>query len=366
MDKDLVYKIALTKVPGVGSILAKSVIGYCGGVKEVFKKSKNFLKKAPGVGEVIAESIKSFQDFSEIEKEVEFLSRNNIKPVFFLDQDYPFRLKNIPDCPIILYTRGNENLSPEKCIAIVGTRKITEYGKRFVDQLIEDLVPYNPTIVSGLAYGVDIRAHKQCIKHGLNTYGVVAHGMDRIYPDLHANIASEMVQNGGAVLTEYTSGTKPNRENFPMRNRIVAGMVDAVIVVESAAKGGSLITAELANQYNRDVLALPGDFGKKSSAGCNYLIKSHKANLLEGVDDLVRLLNWDVKMEKSNQTQMFVELTSEEEKVMELLKSNSDMGVDQLMTTTEYSSSLLAMVLLELEMKNFIISLPGKRYQSII
>lgn len=366
MDKDLVYKIALTKVPGVGSVLAKSVVGYCGGVKEVFQKSKSFLKKAPGVGDVVASSIKSFQNFSEIEKEVEFLQRNKIKPVFFLDHDYPFRLKNIPDCPIILYARGNENLSPEKCIAIVGTRKITEYGKRFVDQLIEDLVPYNPTIISGLAYGVDIRAHKQCLKHGLNTYGVVAHGMDRIYPDLHANIASEMIQNGGAVLTEYTSGTKPNRENFPMRNRIVAGMVDAVIVVESAAKGGSLITAELANQYNRDVLALPGDFGKKSSAGCNYLIKSHKANLIEDVDDLVKLLNWDVKIEKNSQTMMFVDLSPEEEKIMELLKSFKDMGVDQLMTNSQFSSSMLAMVLLELEMKNCIISLPGKRYQSII
>jgi DNA processing protein len=365
VDKDLVYKIALTQVPGIGSVLAKSLIGYCGGVEQVFQKSKTFLKKSPGVGDVLARNIKAFTDFSAAEKEVEFIQKNKVKPVFFLDTEYPFRLKNIPDCPILLYTKGNENLSPDKAIAIVGTRKMTEYGKQFVNKLVEDLVPYNVTVVSGLAYGVDIWAHKQCVKHGVNTYGVVAHGLDRIYPATHTNIAKDMVANNGAILTEYTSGTNPDREHFPMRNRIVAGMVDAVIVVESAASGGSLITAELANQYNRDVLAVPGNIGEKYSAGCNYLIKNHKAGIIESVADIVKQLSWDIKIEKQNQRQLFIELSEDEQKLVDLIRESKEMGIDQLMVNSGFASSKLAMTLLELEMKNCITTLPGKRYQTI-
>lgn len=365
MDKDIVYKIALTQIPGIGSVLAKSLIGYCGGVREVFEKSREFLKKAPGVGDILSRNIKEFRNFELAEKEVEFIKKNNIKPVFFLDKEYPVRLKNIPDCPILIYVRGNTNLSPQKCIAIVGTRKMTEYGKQFINQFIEDIAPYKPTIISGLAYGVDIWAHKQCLKHGVETFGVVAHGMDRIYPALHSNIARDMVAANGAVITEYTSGTNPDREHFPMRNRIVAGMVDAVIVVESAASGGSLITAELANQYNRDVLAVPGSIGEKYSAGCNYLIKNHKASLLQGVQDVVKQLNWDVKIEQNTQRQLFVELSENEQKVVDMIRESKELGIDQLMALSGMPSSMLAMTLLELEMKNCISSLPGKRYQTI-
>ena len=365
MDKDLVYKIALTQIPGIGSVLAKSLVGYCGGVREVFEKSKDFLKKAPGVGDVLSQNIKNFKDFSKAEEEVIFIEKNNIKPVFFLDRDYPVRLKNSPDCPILLYVRGNTNLSPEKSIAIVGTRKMTEYGKQFINKFIEEIAPYKPTIVSGLAYGVDIWAHKQCLKHGVDTFGVVAHGMDRIYPAMHSNVARDMVANNGAVITEYTSGTNPDREHFPMRNRIVAGLVDAVVVIESAASGGSLITAELANQYNRDVLALPGSIGEKYSAGCNYLIKNHKASLLEGVKDIVKQLNWDVTLKKNNQQQLFIELSDNEQKLVDLIRESKEMGIDQLMSLSGLTSSVLAMTLLELEMKNCITSLPGKRYQTI-
>lgn len=365
MDKDLVYKIALTQIPGIGSVLAKSLIAYCGGVAEVFQKSKAFLQKAPGVGSILSQNIHAFKDFTEAEREVEFIERNGVKPLFFLDKDYPSRLKHIPDCPIVLYTRGESNFSGERMIAIVGTRKMTEYGRQFIDQLIEEIAPYSPTVVSGLAYGVDIWAHKQCLKHSIVTQGVLAHGLDRMYPDLHTKVAKEMVQNKGAVITEYTSGTNPDREHFPMRNRIVAGMVDAVVVVESAASGGSLITAELANQYNRDVLALPGNFGNTFSAGCNYLIKSHKANLIEGAADLVKLLNWDVKVKKKKQTQLFIELTKEEQQIMDIMREQKEIEVDALMAKAALPSSKLAMLLLELEMKNCISSLPGKRYQCI-
>ncbi|MEY2925441.1 MAG: hypothetical protein RLZZ337_1991 [Bacteroidota bacterium] len=365
MDKDLVYKIALTQIPGIGSVLAKNVVSYCGGSEYIFQKSKTFLKKIPGIGELIAQNIASFNDFSAAEKEVEFIEKKNIRPLFFLDKEYPFRLKNIPDCPIMLYVKGDANLSPEKCIAVVGTRKMTEYGKVFVNQLIEDLVPHNATVVSGLAYGVDVHTHKQCIKNQVNTFGVVAHGLDKLYPALHTQIANDMVLQGGAVLTEFTSGTKPDRENFPKRNRIVAGMVDAVIVVESALKGGSLITAELANQYNRDVLALPGNIGNEYSKGCNYLIKNNKAHVIESIADLVKLMNWDVKIEKQSQRQLFIELSDEEEVLMGLIRQNGEMGVDQLMANSGFNSSTLAMTLLELEMKNCITTLPGKRYQAI-
>lgn len=365
MDKDLIYKIALTQIPGIGSVLAKNLVSYCSGADKVFGKSVTFLKKIPGIGDQIAKNIASFKDFTLAEKEVDFIEKKKVKPLFFLDKEYPYRLKNIPDCPIMLYVRGEANLSPEKSIAIVGTRKITEYGKQFVNSLVQDLAVYKPIVISGLAYGVDVHTHKQCIKNEVATFGVVAHGLDKLYPALHTQIAKEMVQQGGAVLTEFTSGTKPDRENFPKRNRIVAGMVDAVIVVESALKGGSLITAELANQYNRDVMALPGNIGNEYSQGCNYLIKNNKAHVIENVNDLVKLLNWDVKIEKQSQRQLFLELTNEEQVLMDLIRQNGEMGVDQLMANSGFTSSTLAMTLLELEMKNCITTLPGKRYQAL-
>ena len=365
MDKDLIYKIALTQIPGIGSVLAKNVVSYCSGADKVFDKSATFLKKIPGIGDQIAKNISGFKDFSVAEKEVGFIEKKKVKPLFFLDKEYPYRLKNIPDCPIMLYVRGEANLSPEKCIAIVGTRKITEYGKQFVNTLVQDLAVYKPVVISGLAYGIDVHAHKQCIKNDVATFGVVAHGLDKLYPALHTQIAKEMIHQGGAVLTEFTSGTKPDRENFPKRNRIVAGMVDAVIVVESALKGGSLITAELANQYNRDVMALPGNIGNEYSQGCNYLIKNNKAHVIENVNDLVKLLNWDVKIEKQSQRQLFLELSNEEQVLMDLIRQNGEMGVDQLMANSGFNSSTLAMTLLELEMKNCITTLPGKRYQAL-
>ena len=365
MDKDLVYKIALTQIPGIGSVLAKNLVSYCSGADKVFYKSQSFLKKIPGIGDYIAQNITGFKDFSIAEKEVEFIEKKKVRPLFFLDKEYPYRLKNIPDCPILLYVRGDVNLSPEKSVAIVGTRKITEYGKQFINKLVEDLVPHNATVISGLAYGVDVHAHKQCVKNKVNTFGVVAHGLDKLYPALHTQIAKEMIIQGGAVITEFTSGTKPDRENFPKRNRIVAGLVDAVIVVESALKGGSLITAELANQYNRDVMALPGNIGNEYSQGCNYLIKHNKAHVIESADDLVKLLNWDVKIEKQSQRRLFLELSNEEQTLMDMIRQNGEMGVDQLMANSGFNSSTLAMTLLELEMKNCITTLPGKRYQAL-
>ncbi len=363
MDKDLVYKIALTQIQGIGPVLAKSLIGYCGGVKEVFSKSKLFLQKTPGVGSLIAENIYRFNDFSRAEQEVAFIEKNDIRTTFFLDKDYPYRLKNIPDCPILLYYRGNVDLSPKRCIAIVGTRRMTDYGSSFVHKLVEELASLNVVVVSGLAYGVDVCAHRTCLKNNVKTYGVVAHGLDKLYPALHTKTAKEMVSSDGAIVTEFLSGTIPDRENFPKRNRIVAGMVDAVVVVESAKKGGSLITAELANQYNRDVFALPGDINKTYSQGCNYLLKNYKANVIENAQDLVKMLNWDVQAEKKPQRQLFIELTEDEQLIMDIICAANEIEVDQLMLKSNLPSSKLAIALLELEMKNCIVNLPGKRYK---
>lgn len=365
MDNDLIYKIALTQIPKVGSVTAKNLISYCGGVKEVFSKSKPFLKKIPGIGETLASEIHSYNDFDAIQQEIDFIEQNEIDVHFFLDKSYPYRLKQIPGCPIVLYSKGTSNLNPEKCIAIVGTRKMSPYGKQFTDELIKDLSVYQPTIVSGLAYGVDIQAHKQSLKNDLSTFGVVAHGLDRIYPSLHRPIVQEMIKSNGAVISEYISKTIPNIEHFPMRNRLVAGMVDAVIVIESANKGGSLITAELANQYNRDVMALPGAVNQKYSAGCNHLIKKNKAHLIEGFEYLVELLNWDVKIQKNIQKPLFHDFTENEQKLFTFIQENDEVGIDQLQTKSGFVSSLLAITLLELEMKNCIVSLPGKRYKTI-
>ena len=365
MDNDLIYKIALTQIPKVGSVTAKNLISYCGGVKEVFSKSKSFLKKVPGIGETLAANIYSFDGFEAVHEEIYFINQNKVDVHFLLDNSYPHRLKQIPDCPIVVYSKGSSNLNPEKCIAIVGTRKMTSYGKQFVHKLIEEISVYQPTIVSGLAYGVDVQAHKQSLKYDLPTFGVVAHGLDQVYPSLHRPIVQEMIKNKGAVISEYTSKTIPIKENFPMRNRLVAGMVDAVIVIESANKGGSLITAELANQYNRDVLALPGAINQKYSAGCNYLIKKNKAHLIEGVEDLVQLLNWDVQIEKKVQKPLFQDFTDNQQKLFSIIHENTEVGIDHLQSKSGFISSLLAITLLELEMKNCIVSLPGKRYKSL-
>lgn len=364
MDNDLVYKIALTQITGIGPVNAKSLIAYAGSIKGVFELSRSKLEKVPGIGSILAQNILNFKDFTKAEKEADFNVKNGNRALFFLDKDYPYRLKNIPDAPIVLYTKGAKDLSPQKSIAVVGTRKMTEYGKQFLDRFIEELVPHRPTIISGLAYGVDITAHRLALKHKLPTFGVVAHGLDRIYPAVHTATAKQMLEQEGCLITELPSGSNPDRENFPKRNRIVAGMADVIVVVESAAKGGSLITAELGNQYNRDVMALPGATFMKYSKGCNYLIKAHKANVIEGAEDLVKLMNWDIQTKEIKQPELFVELNDIEQQIVDVLNGRFEgVGIDEIMSRTKLSSSTLAVTLLELEMKGLLAGLPGKQYK---
>lgn len=361
MSDQLLYQIALTKIPKIGNVKAKQLISYCGGVEAVFKATKKELLKIPNIGAVIAKNILQQKVLSEAEKEVKFIEKYDIDTFFYLDKNYPSRLKHHNDSPVMLYHKGNTELNTARTVAIIGTRKQTSRGKAICEELVEGLRDLDVLVVSGLAYGVDITAHKKCVALNIPTVGIMGHGLDRIYPPEHKNTTKEMVKNGG-LLTEFTSGTKPDRENFPQRNRIIAGLSDAVIVVETAESGGSIITAHMANDYNKDVFAVPGRINDKFSIGCNRLIKTHKAALLESIDDLVYIMRWDVQKNKTTQRTLFVELEPEERQIVELIRNQEDIDVDGIAFTTQFSTSQLSTILLTLELKGIIKPVPGKRF----
>ena len=321
--------------------------------------------KIPGVGDFVAAQIKEEEALKRAEKEIAFIRKNGIKPLFFASKEYPERLKHCMDSPVLLYTKGRANLNPEKVISVVGTRNATDYGKSVCERIIEGLKDLDVFIVSGLAYGIDITAHKAALKNGLKTAAVLAHGLDKIYPSLHRKTADEMLENG-ALLTEFISGTQPDRENFPQRNRIIAGMADATIVVEAGKKGGALITAELANSYNRDVFAVPGNVGEKHSEGCNWLISRNKAALITCAEELIYMMGWE-PVEKTGkkpvQKQLFVELTPEQKTLVDLLNENGQMGIDTICLKTAMSMSKAAAILLDLEFSGIVAVLPGKVYR---
>jgi len=314
MNSEKIYQIALTLVPKVGDVAAKKLIAYCGGAEPVFKESKKALLLIPGIGPAIANSIVSQDLLSAAEFELKFMEQNDIKPIYFMEDDYSFRLRQCGDAPIMLYTKGSINLNAKRIISIVGTRRATDYGKQMTDKIIEGLSDLNDiVVVSGLAYGIDIAAHKACLKYNVPTMGVLAHGLDRVYPQLHTQVAREMQDQGG-LLSDFMSGTKPDRENFPKRNRIIAGLSDATLVVEARKKGGALITADIANSYSRDVFAVPGRVGDENSEGCNQLIRRNQAALIQSSNDICYLMGWDKESEKnpSLQVSLFVDLNKEE------------------------------------------------------
>ena len=362
-DKNLLSEIALTMIPGIGDVLAKNLVSYCGGPEKVFRAKKHHLLKVPGIDEVRAISILGFRDFKEVEKEVSFIEKNKIKALFYLDEEYPARLKGIADSPVLLYSKGNLNLNDGRVVAIVGTRHASDYGKKMTETLIEDLQKYKVTIISGLAYGIDICAHRAALNFHLPTVGVLGHGLNRLYPGQHRAVAVKMLEKGG-LLTEFKSNDPFDKENFPKRNRIVAGISDATIVIESAVKGGALITAEVASSYNRDVFAMPGRVGDKYSEGCNFFIKTNKANLVECANDVAFLMGWqDQKTTPSRQKEIFIELNELEKNIVELLRSQSLMHVDEIGQKISLYGSQLAATLLSLEFKGVIASLPGKMYK---
>ena len=361
---ELLYQIALTQIEGVGNVLAKNLISYCGSATSVFKAKKSSLLKIPEIGEITANSVISFKDFSKAESELKFIEYHNIKTYFYASQNYPYRLKTNNDCPVLLYQLGDADLNADKIISIVGTRNPTDYGRNFCETLIENLAGTNVSIISGMAYGVDICAHKAALKNNLPTVGVLAHGLDRLYPAEHKKHAKSMMKSGGALVTEFLSGTNPDRENFPKRNRIVAGLSDAVIVVETALRGGSMITAELAWQYDRGLMALPGKINDEKSAGCNFLIKTNKAEMIENADDLLKSLGWTIsKNSLPKQKELPINLSEEEKKLINLFKKENMLEIDKLISLSGLSSGQVALTLLDLEIKGIIKTLPGKRFQ---
>lgn len=363
MNNDLLYRIALTLVPNIGDVYARALLSHFGNAEAIFKATKKQLESIEGMGTVRAGSIKKFNDFSLAEKELAFIDKYKIKAITISDDEYPKRMLNCYDSPTILFYKGNANLNAEKIISVVGTRSNSEYGKQFCETLIEDLSNENVMIVSGLAFGIDTIAHKASLKNNIPTIGVLAHGLDTIYPSQNKTLAKEMLENGG-LLTEHLSGTNPDKQNFPKRNRIVAGICDAVIIVESSKKGGSLITAELGNGYNKDVFALPGKITDVRSEGCNYLIKSNKASLITSANDLLTFMNWKpVKKKKAQQRQLFIELTADEKIVVDILQKKDSVQIDEIYAQSGLSSSAVAQALLMLEMQGIVSSLPGKVFK---
>ncbi len=367
MNEQLLYHIAMTAIPNVGDITAKKLIAYCGSSEQVFNEKKSVLEKIPGIGAVNAQKILTHKSeaLGIAEQELDFIQQNNIVPLFYLNDNYPQRLKHCEDGPILLYSKGNVDYNVGKVISIVGTRKATAYGKDFCNKVVEDLVPHQPLIVSGLAYGIDICSHKAAIKNNLPTVGVLAHGLDRLYPAQHKSVANQMVEKG-ALLSDYKSRTNPDRENFPKRNRIVAGMSDLTIVIESSKKGGSLITAHIANDYNRDVFALPGRLGDSQSEGCNNLIKTNKAALIQSAKDIEYIMGWETKKKaKVTQQQLFVELTQEQKTIASIISKQGKIGVDELSLQAKLPMSKVTTELLDMEFSGVVKTLPGKVYSLV-
>lgn len=364
-ENELLHLLALQKIDGVGDIMAKKLLQHCGSAEAIFSSKSTQLASIDGVGKILLQNLKNKAVLQQAETELRFIQKNDINVTYFKDENYPDRLKHCVDGPTLLFTSGNINLKKQHIISIVGTRQITPYGIDFCKNLIAQLAPLNPIIVSGFAYGVDIVAHQAAMENNLQTIGILAHGLNQIYPKTHKKYMSKMEHNGG-FMTEFWSDSNPEKENFVKRNRIVAGISEATIVIESADKGGSLITANLANDYNRDVFAVPGRITDKYSQGCNNLIKTQRAHLLSSAADILYILNWDMdKKEKTIQKQLFIDLEPVEQKVFDFLQKNGKEQMDIIALTCELPIFKLSSILLNMELKGVIRPLPGKLFEII-
>ena len=367
MDQNRLSLLALHFVSGIGDYTIRQLVSYCGSAEKVFKTPKGKLLKIPGIGQVTADTLTSGNSFHFAEEELKKAEKESVELLFFTDKKYPSRLKGLADAPSLLYLKGNVNLEAAKTVGIVGTRKSTDYGRNCIEEIMQELVPHDALIISGLAYGIDIQAHKQALKNNLPTLGVMGSGIDIIYPATHKETAKKMLDHGG-LITENRFGTKPDAHNFPARNRIIAGLCDALVVVEAAEKGGALITADIANSYNKDVFAFPGNIGQSYSEGCNNLIKSNKAHLISSIKDLEYIMNWDASIKNTKRKEPFSleGYEPDEQHVLKtLLEKNGQMMIDELSWATTLPISLLASTLLGLEFKGVIQSLPGKKYKII-
>jgi DNA processing protein len=358
----LEHQIALTLLTGGGKKKIRKILAHFEDSTEFFKATKHRLKTIPGVGEKFLQQLDRNNALKEAEKYTVFFDKHKIQTLFYTDDEFPYRLNQCDDAPILVFKKGIMTCNSPRVVSIVGTRNASSYGKKICEELIHSFVGKNILVVSGLAYGIDIYAHKLCTELGIQTIGVLGHGLDRIYPHVHQPIAQKMLENGG-LLTEFLPGSKPDRENFPMRNRIVAGMCDATIVIESGERGGSLITAELANDYARDVFAFPGDITREYSKGCNYLIQKNKAHLITSSEDFFEMMDWkDTPKIDNKQLQLFADLDEQEQKIVSLLKESQEVSLDVLAIKTEIPVRLMSGILLGLELKGVVKALPGKRF----
>lgn len=367
-DEQLRYRIALVGVKGMNRLLAETLVELTGDVSAFFTLSQRELTELTGWNSTLFSEVERGKALLSATNEISFIRKNNITPLFFTDADYPQRLLECDDAPLMLYYKGNTSLQVPRVVSIVGTRHATPYGKNFVDTLVRDLADACPDtlIVSGLAYGVDVAAHRAALRYGLPTVGVLAHGLNTIYPAQHRNTAVEMLGNGG-LLTEYTSSQATHRGFFLARNRIVAGLADAVVVVESGIKGGSLFTATIAGDYHRDVFALPGRVGDISSMGCNNLIRQNKAALLTCADDLIEAMGWGNRREQPSQTTLTIErevdLTAEEQRIMQYLSLNGEGQINRMAVELDTPIATLSATLVELEFKGCVVAFPGGVYR---
>jgi len=361
----IIHQIALTYLDAVGDVHAKSLLDYFGSAEAVFSAGPEALMMVPGIGPLIAGQILKSRSRALFlaEQQLRFVEKYGVQVLFYTDERYPYRLRNCHDAPVVLYYKGTADLNHPRIVSIVGTRKATAYGRQLCKQLCEVLSGYNVLVISGLAYGIDVSAHKESLQYHIPTVGVLAHGLDRIYPAQHRPVAEKMLLNGG-LLTEFPSGTAPEKTNFPQRNRIIAGIADATIVVEAAARGGALITAELANSYSRDVYAFPGRTSDLCSQGCNFLIRTNRAGLISNAVDFVEFMGWEQFSDDrhASQLQMPLELDPELTRLLEAL-GHSEMHVDELARVSHLSQGQLAMSLLDLEMLGLLAVLPGKIYR---
>lgn len=362
-EKEILAVLRLQKTKSVGDILSKKLIATVGSAEQIFDEKKNTLQKIHGIGSFAIDNLLDEKNQELAENELDYINKNNINYSYFLEDEYPENLSHCIDAPILFFKDGNIDLSNKRIISVVGTRNMTSYGRDFCENLIEKLAEYNPIIVSGFAYGVDICAHKAAMKNNLQTIGVLAHGLEEIYPKSHKKYIHKVNENGGFI-TEFFHNESPLRENFLKRNRIVAGISKATIIIESAQRGGSLVTADIANSYDRDVFAVPGKVNDLMSKGCNELIQKNRAHLLQSAEDIVQMLNWDVsKASKPTQKQLFIELTNDEQKVYDYLQKNGQQLLDVIALEIQIPVFKLATILLQMELKNVIKPLPGKMFE---
>jgi len=359
----LLHRIAVTKIKHVGPVTGKLLISHFGSAEAIWNATKDDLMDVPQIAAATADQIMDQREtaITMAEMEIKFIEKNNVTPLYHLNDDYPRRLKYFDQSPIMLYYKGSANLNPQRTVGIVGTRKPSEYGVVQCEKIVEGLKSYGVSIISGLAFGIDTTSHRKSVETGQETIGVLGHGLDMVYPASNRKLSQKMVGHGG-LLTEFGHGSRPERENFPMRNRIIAALSDAVIIVESAVKGGSIITATFADAYNKDVFAVPGRVTDEMSAGPNKLIKSHKAHMIESAKDIAYIMRWEEISNQPVQAQLFVELSDREQSIVDYIRAHKELPIDGLQHLMQIPASELSSALIQLEFKGIVRPLPGKRY----